>query len=154
MSDKVTMTDLLNELDIRIDTISSVREIQILTRPLPQPKKFHAVFIVPEDTPEKFKDGDYTFNHKYPISIIPIIFYAKTQEESLIDSSEGLTQLMDSIEDLLENDFLDGKLVSVECCPQAYEIPEDWFIADNIYTRGGIIRYEGTTNVYRKDITP
>jgi len=154
MSDKVTMTDLLNALDAKIDTISAVEEIIITTRTIRQPSKLPAVFIIPEDDTEKFKDGDYTFNHKYPISIVPIIFYATTPEESLTDSSKGLTQLMDSIEDLLENDFLDGKLVSVECCPQAYEIPEDWFIADNIYTRGGIIRYEGTTNVYRKDITP
>ena len=153
MSDKVTMTDLLNTLATKIDTISDVKEIQITTRKLSQPKKFPSVFIIPEDGSEKLKDGDYVFSHIYPISIIPIIFYATTQEESLIDSSEGLIQLMDSIEDLLENDFLDGKLVGVECCPEAYEIPEDWFIADNIYTRGGIISYVGRTHPYRKDKT-
>ena len=153
MSDKVTMTDLLNTLATKIDTIGSIKEIQITTRTLSQPKKLPAVFIIPEDGTEKFKDGDYVFNHMYPVSIVPIIFYATTPEESLTHSSEGLIQLMDSIEDLLENNFLDGKLVGVACYPADYEIPEDWFIADNIYTRGGIIRYEGTTHCYRKDKT-
>lgn len=151
---KITMTDLLQTLDTQIDTIASVEEIIITTRPLQQPGKLTAVFIVPEDTPEKFKDGDYTFNHRYPVSIIPVTFFADTPETSLTDSTGGLMKIMDDIEDLLENNFLDGMLVSVECYPQVYEIPEDWLIADNIYTRGGIIRYEGTTNVYRKDITP
>ena len=150
---KVTMTSLLNAIDIKIDTIDAVKEILIVTRPLPQPKLLPAVFIVPEDGTEKLKDTDRVFRHIYPISIIPIIFYATTQEESLTHSSKGLIQLMDSIEDLLENNFLDGKLVDVECCPAAYEIPEDWFIADNIYTRGGIISYLGTTHPYRKDKT-
>jgi hypothetical protein len=152
--DKVTMTDLLNALDTKIDTITSVKEIQILTRKLRAPRLFPAVFLIPEESPEKFKDGDYVFSHIYSVSIIPIIFYATTEKESLVDSSKGLIKLMDDIEDLLENNFLDGKLVGVECRPAAYEIPEDWFIADNIYTRGGIISYRARTHSYRKERTP
>lgn len=154
MSDKITMTDLLNELDTQIDTISSVKEIIITTRPLQQPGKLTAVFIVPEDDPEKLKDGDYVFSHRYPVSIIPVTFFADTPETSLTDSTGGLMKIMDDIEDLLENNFLDGMLVSVECCPQTYEIPEDWLIADNIYTRGGIVRFEGRTHPYEKAKTP
>mgnify|MGYP001144395401 CR=1 FL=1 len=149
---KVTMTDLLNALDTKIDTISAIKEIRILTRPLPQPKLLPAVFLVPEST-EKLKDGDYVFSHIYSVSIIPIIFYATTQEESLTHESKGLIQLIDSIEDLLENDFLHGKLVGVECYPAAYELPGEFFIADNIYTRGGIIDYRGRTHPYRKERT-
>ena len=151
---KVTMTDLLNALDTQIDTIASVEEILILTKKLRPPSLFPAVFLVPETSPEKYKDGDYNFAHEFLISIIPITFYATTEKESLTHSSEGLIQLMDSIEDLLENNFLDGKVVNVKCKPEAYEIPEDWFVVDNIYTRGGIISYEGRTHPYRKDRTP
>lgn len=151
---KVTMTDLLNALDAEIDTIASVKEIQILTRKLQSPSLFPAVFLVPESAPEKYKDGDYVFCHEYLVSIIPIIFYATTEEESLTHSSEGLVQLMDSIEDLLENNLLDGRIVNVKCKPEAYEIPEDWFVADNIYTRGGIISYEVRTHPYDKDKIP
>jgi len=151
---KVTMIDLLNALDTAIDTITSIKEIQILTRKLQAPHLFPTVFLVPESAPEKYKDGDYVFCHDYLISIIPIIFYATTEKESLTHSSKGLIQLMDSIEDLLENNLLDGKVVNVKCKPEAYEIPEDWFVADNIYTRGGIISYQARTHPYDKDKTP
>jgi len=151
---KVTMTDLLNALDTQIDTIASVKEILILTKKLRPPNLFPAVFIVPESASEKYKDGDYTFCHEFLVSIIPITFYATTEEESLIHSSKGLIQLMDSIENLLENNLLDGKVVNIKCKPETYEIPEDWFVADNIYTRGGIISYEARTHPYRKDKTP
>ena len=152
------MNTLLTTLDSAIvagiTEITSAEQILQTTRPLPQPKRLPFIYLVPEEV-EKILEGNDSSTeliyHIYTISIIVITSYKTTQEASLTDSDNGLVQLMDDIETLLESDTLSATLTNVDVYPETYAIPAEDFI-DNIYTRGGILRYEAIEKPYNSTI--
>jgi hypothetical protein len=153
------MNTLLTALDSAIvagiTEITSTEQILQTTRPLPQPKrKPPVIYLVPEESEKILEDNDSSTElmyHIYRISIIIITSYKTTQEASLTDSDNGLVQLMDDIETLLESDTLSATLTNVNIYPETYAIPIEDFI-DNIYTRGGILRYEAIEKPYNSTI--
>jgi hypothetical protein len=152
------MNTILSTLDTKlvagITEITSAEQVLQTTRPLPQPKRLPFIYLVPEES-EKILEGNDSSTelmyHIYRISIIIITSYKTTQEASLTDSDNGLVQLMDDIETLLESDTLSATLTNVNIYPRAYTIPEEDFI-DNIYTRGGILLYEAIEKSYNSTI--
>jgi hypothetical protein len=153
------MNTILAALDAAIvagiTEITSAEQILRTTRPLPQPKrKPPVIYLVPEEVEKVLEGNDSSTEliyHKYIISIIVITSYKTTQEDSLTNSDNGLVQLMDDIETLLESDTLSTTLTNVDVYPETYAIPAEDFI-DNIYTRGGILRYEAIEIPYNSTI--
>jgi hypothetical protein len=152
------MNTILSTLDSTIlngiTAITSAEQILQTTRPLPQPKRLPFVYLVPEES-EKILEGNNSSTelmyHIYRVSIIVVTSYKTTQEASLTDSDNGLVQLMDDTETLLESDTFSATLTNVDIYPETYAIPIEDFI-DNIYTRGGILRYEAIEKPYNSTI--
>jgi len=152
------MSTVLSTLDTTIvagiSSIASAEHILQTTRPLPLPKSLPMIYLVPEE-PEKPLIGNDSITeliqHSYIVSIIVVTSYKTTQEDSLTDSDNGLIQLMDDVETLLESNTLVATLQGVDIRPVSYEIPGEDFI-DNIYTRGGILRYEAIEKPYNSTI--
>ena len=156
MTGMVGIDDIMTQLKTKIQAEDAGLEILQCTYPLVTPSAQKAVFLVPT-TSLKNKAQECTFRHIHQIDIVVIKNWAKTIEESLIHATEGLIPLMKTIETLLENDLLlgdDGEylLSDVECYPEAYELPGVLFV-DNLYARGGILKYSGETNVYEHSKT-
>jgi hypothetical protein len=156
MTGMVGIDDVMAKLKTKIQALDENLEIKQCTYPLVTPSAQKAVFLVPATSP-KGKAQENVFRHIHKIDIVIIKNWAKTIEESLIHSTEGLIPLMKSIETLLENDVLlgdDGEnlLSDVECYPEAYELPGVLFV-DNLYARGGILKYSGETNAYEHNRT-
>jgi len=153
------MSTLLSTLDSTIlnggiTLITSAEQILQTTRPLPLPKRLPFIYLVPEEPEKPLIDNDsFTelMQHDYIVSIMIITSYKTTQEGSLTDSDNGLIQLMDDVETLLESNTLVATLQGVDIRPVSYEIPGEDFI-DNIYTRGGILRYEAIEKPYNSTI--
>jgi hypothetical protein len=152
------MNTILSTLDSTIvagvSDISSTEQILQTTRPLPLPKRLPFIYLVPEEVEKVLEGNDSSTElmyHIYTISIIIVTSYKTTQEASLTDSDNGLVQLMDDIETLLESDTLSATLTNIDVYPETYAIPEEDFI-DNIYTRGGILRYEAIEKPYNSTI--
>ena len=153
------MSTILSTLDSKIvnsiTAITSTEQILQTTHPLPQPKrKPPVIYLVPEEVEKVLEGNDSSTElvyHIYTISIIVITSYKTTQEDSLTDSDNGLVQLMDDIETLLESDTLSATLTNVDIYPETYAIPPEDFI-DNVYTRGGILRYEAIEKSYNSTI--
>jgi hypothetical protein len=154
----IGMNTILSALDTKlvagVTEITSAEQILQTTRPLPQPKRSPFIYLVPEEV-EKILEGNDSSTelmyHIYRISMIVVTSYKTTQEASLTDSDNGLVQLMDDIETLLESDTLSATLTNVNIYPETYAIPIEDFI-DNIYTRGGILRYEAIEKPYNSTI--
>lgn len=153
------MNTILSTLDTTIvagiAAITSAEQILQTTRPLPLPKRDKPfIYLVPEEVEKVLECNDSSTElmyHIYPVSIIVVTSYKTTQEGSLTDSDNGLVRLMDDIETLLESDTLNATLTNVNIYPQTYTIPAEDFI-DNIYTRGGILRYEAIEKPYNSTI--
>ena len=151
MNGMVGIDDVMAQLKTKIQAEDEDLEVKQCTYPLVTPSAQKTVFIVPATSP-KNRAQECTFRHIHRIDLVVIKNWAKTVEESLTHATEGLIPLMKIIETLLENDLLlddDGEylLSDVECYPEAYELPNVLFV-DNLYARGGILKYSGETNVY------
>lgn len=152
------MSTLLNTLDSTmysgLSQITDTKQILQTTRPLPEPKMEPMIYLVPESVEKILHDNDSStelIHHLYVVSIIVVTSYRTTQEASLTDDDNGLIQLMDDIETLLESDTLSKILISANIYPESYMLDEDTF-ADNIYTRAGSLRYEAETISYNSTI--
>ncbi|MCK4329254.1 hypothetical protein KAX02_05375 [candidate division WOR-3 bacterium] len=152
--------ELLSLIDTKIiNGVSQVKLIEIITEPLPQPKRVKlgeaTVFLMPIE-PEKIKEGKELFRYIHTIRIIVVTRYATTQEESLTDSTYGLLKTMEDIEELLENDMLfDSGIPQLYKCriyPEDYSYAE-FSIADNIYCRAGSLLYEAEPKSHVKAVT-
>lgn len=153
------MYTLLNTLDTKLragglSRITAATQVLQITRPLPTPKVFPMIYLIPESVEKITEMHDSSTElmwHKYIISIIVVNSLRTTQEASLTDSTSGLIKLMEDIETLLESDTLVKILKGVNVYPVNYDLPEDTF-ADNIYTRAGSLQYEAETIPYNSTI--
>lgn len=152
--------ELLGLLDTKIiNGVDQVKLIEVITEPLPQPKRVKlgeaTVFLMPIE-PEKIPEGKELFRYIHTIRIIVITRYATTQEESLTNTTYGLLKTMEDIEELLENDMLFDagipKLYQSEIYPEDYSYAE-FSIADNIYCRAGSLIYKAEPHGHVKTVT-
>lgn len=152
--------ELLGLIDTKIiNGVSQVKLIEVVTDPLPQPKRVQmgeaTVFLMPIE-PEKIKEGKELFRYIHTIRIVVVTRYATTQEESLTDATYGLLKTMEDIEDLLENNMLFDsgvpRLYKTEIYPEDYSYAE-FSIADNIYCRAGSLIYKAEPKGHVKAVT-
>lgn len=150
------MSELLGYIKTKIAAVEGINEVQIVTRPLPTPKEFDAVFLIP-GTSEKVREGSEEFYWMHPAEILVVTSYNTTQEDSLIHATAGLMKLLETVHDLLENDMLtdDSGVPRINSCElEAIEYATaEARVVDNIYCRAGTINYMAQTKPYKKAVS-